>query len=1310
MKRILSITLAMVMVFGMFAGMPFNVKAAPGDAEQYVYSVWLDIVDGTGNGTTTFGWSQIAELNAKIASSYTNDWDIVIVTIKATTSPSSATTIVFPDDAKIIGNSARTYSNLGIEAKQDLIIEDLRINNTAALPDTALFLNPILTSLTSRLKVIGDCQIFTSGSGTKALRATKNVVIEAKNVFDPSAGVSGQEIDEKHPGTLHLKGAHSGIDMYSNERTTLYVHIPVTAESTDASDTTSGGVNLHSDTTTIRGDDSLTVIGARAAIRLECDTLRILNAVYASSSHPDSGALVLDSAYNNVTITGRPEGDTTGAVGVLSLIGDAANGNGVHMYQLTPTTITFQHLANLSITAAGSGSGIKFVGMDNKTVNFELPNATTIQGGATGHGLSLDLSGSGDLFVNNKGAQINFKGGATSGHGISPTNSLVIGGSTSGGATTIDAKGNGTGYGIYLTANNTLNLINQLNLIVEGGTSQPGMTISGNGKVNFAGAQVLTVKNNSAETEVIPCEGGTTPWDITGAGYISTGHDKTNYIVCSIPAAQNTTIKRTTGIPAITVESGELPYGTTTASYSYTLTADNAPTAWAVKTGSLPTGLTLSNSGVISGLPSAAGTYRFVLTATNATGTSAPIEYFIKIYSNPEIAITYTGLDNLTVDQPVTGSIIFTMVGGEYAPLVDINTAEFNVGNLPPGLTLGALVRTSDTVLTIPVTGAPTTYNGSTRSLTVPTIVDKSNAVYSTINIPVSGTVTASAVAKGAGAAVSAAPSWYGEAQIHSITVYELTALGMTGQDVEYAISLQSGLTGAALNGLDWALTRTWNSVRDGATYYDLYANKTYYIYARTRANTNYNTGVAQSAGITTATTKHEVIFVPTGKEPSGGYGSISAKVTGVGHLAVTPDAITPGDMIDEDRNIVFTAVPDYGYRIKQWKDNDEVVNGTNTTYTINRIDEDHYISIEFERITLAVLFNVVGGNGEIHASVDGIAIESGDLVFFGKEVIFGIAPAKGYILKEWKVDGGVISNSKNRYVVDALVDPITVTVEFKPLPGGGSGGGGGAATDPKSTISFDTDGGSAVASQTIISGNMASKPAKPTKEGFTFEGWYADSELTEEYDFFAKVTSNITIYAKWKEVEKPAPKPEWQNPFSDVNKSNWFYGDVEYAVENGMFGGTSDTTFDPNAPMTRAMFVTVLWRIEESPKSGASPFTDVPGNTWYSQAVTWAAEKEIVSGIGSGLFAPDTAITREQMAAILYNYQQVSGKIPSEVMADMGFADWGTVSDYAKEAVNALVMQGLLKGKDGNLFDPKGTATRAEVAAMMHRFLEALK
>lgn len=188
---------------------------------------------------------------------------------------------------------------------------------------------------------------------------------------------------------------------------------------------------------------------------------------------------------------------------------------------------------------------------------------------------------------------------------------------------------------------------------------------------------------------------------------------------------------------------------------------------------------------------------------------------------------------------------------------------------------------------------------------------------------------------------------------------------------------------------------------------------------------------------------------------------------------------------------------------------------------------------------------------------------------------------------------------------------------------------------------------------------------------------------------------------------KKPASKPEVKLPFTDVSTSDWFYDDVAFVYENGLFSGTDSRSFSPNASMTRAMLVTVLYRLEGEPTvTGRSSFTDVRSGAYYEKAVIWAAANGIVTGTGSTSFSPDAKVTREQLAAILYRYAQYR-KLDTDASAKLNsFTDADSVSAYASEALGWAVSEGLINGASGKLM-PKGDATRAQVAAILHRFVK---
>ena len=176
--------------------------------------------------------------------------------------------------------------------------------------------------------------------------------------------------------------------------------------------------------------------------------------------------------------------------------------------------------------------------------------------------------------------------------------------------------------------------------------------------------------------------------------------------------------------------------------------------------------------------------------------------------------------------------------------------------------------------------------------------------------------------------------------------------------------------------------------------------------------------------------------------------------------------------------------------------------------------------------------------------------------------------------------------------------------------------------------------------------------------------------------------------------------------PFSDVSAEDWFYADVLYASENGLMQGVGDGKFAPDATTTRAMIVTVLHRVAGEPEAAkATAFADVSADAWYAAAVAWAAEQGVVLGKDAETFAPDEPITREQFAAILYRYAEKSGMDVSSKADLTKFADADSVSDYARDALTWANAAGLINGVSSTQLDPAGNATRAQAAAILHRF-----
>lgn len=273
-------------------------------------------------------------------------------------------------------------------------------------------------------------------------------------------------------------------------------------------------------------------------------------------------------------------------------------------------------------------------------------------------------------------------------------------------------------------------------------------------------------------------------------------------------------------------------------------------------------------------------------------------------------------------------------------------------------------------------------------------------------------------------------------------------------------------------------------------------------------------------------------------------------------------------------------------------------------------------------------------------------------------------------------------------------------------------------------SITYVTDGGTINGEYptTYTKGTVTVLPTDVTKPGYTFLGWFtAYIGGVQVRQIEATETGDKTFYARWQKTVLPPPPVTPGTPvtparpaapvglpFADVSGSDWFYNDVRYVYEKGIMDGTGADRFSPNAPLTRAMIVTILYRMAGSlAMSGVSDFKDVDSNKWFAKAVAWAAANGIVNGYGDSLFGPNDPVTREQLAAILYRYAVYGGMTAVTLEENLGsFADTAQLSAYAIQAMNWAVGQGLINGSGSNLV-PKAQATRAQVAAIIHRYLE---
>ena len=391
---------------------------------------------------------------------------------------------------------------------------------------------------------------------------------------------------------------------------------------------------------------------------------------------------------------------------------------------------------------------------------------------------------------------------------------------------------------------------------------------------------------------------------------------------------------------------------------------------------------------------------------------------------------------------------------------------------------------------------------------------------------------------------------------------------------------------------------------------------------------------------------------------------------------------------------ITLTAKPDEGYRFKEW----EVISGGVTIkddkFTMPSANVEVKAIFEKDAPPASTEFIVTfDGNGGTPSVVSMTTTNQ-------KLPSLPSASRSG----SYSFDGWYTEKSGGTKITTATVFSANTTVYAHWTY---TGGGGGGYNPPVTyyTLRFETGGGSDIPSvRETYNTYIDLTKYVPTWRGHTFIGWYSERSLTNKVSS-VYLTKDMTVYAGWRVDENPGTGA---NPFTDVSEKDWFYGDVMFVYENGLMLGTSKTLFSPHGTATRGMMATILWRMEGSPApKGKNSFTDVEAEKWYADAITWTAENGIFAGYGKDKFGPDDPITREQLAAIFYRYADYKG-YDLTVKGNLDkFKDADKITDYAKTAMQWAVGSGLMKGKSGNLLDPQGTATRAEIAAMLHRFIE---
>ena len=295
-------------------------------------------------------------------------------------------------------------------------------------------------------------------------------------------------------------------------------------------------------------------------------------------------------------------------------------------------------------------------------------------------------------------------------------------------------------------------------------------------------------------------------------------------------------------------------------------------------------------------------------------------------------------------------------------------------------------------------------------------------------------------------------------------------------------------------------------------------------------------------------------------------------------------------------------------------------------------------------------------------------------------------APSKdGYHLTGWYTEAG----EKFDFEKDTVEKDITLTARWSKNAPGVS----------YASLRFETGGGSALPALSLPYGSAVDLTKYvPSREGFTFTGWYTDRELTKRVTSLT-LTGSAAVYAGW-------------NPFTDAGSGDWYYEDVLYVYNRGLMEGTGEHSFSPDGAVTRGQIVTILWRLAGRPVVNfAMDFTDVTEETWCAEAIRWAAAEGIAQGFDDGSFGQDRVVTREQLAAFLYReVQRQGGGFTGMWYFPLNYPDMEELGAFADEAMHWCVMTGVLQGTADGRLAPKDTADRAQLSAILHRYLTVEK
>ena len=427
---------------------------------------------------------------------------------------------------------------------------------------------------------------------------------------------------------------------------------------------------------------------------------------------------------------------------------------------------------------------------------------------------------------------------------------------------------------------------------------------------------------------------------------------------------------------------------------------------------------------------------------------------------------------------------------------------------------------------------------------------------------------------------------------------------------------------------------------------------------------------------------------------------SISAYVAPAGAGTVTVNGSGTSATVTANSEVALAATANDGYRFTGWMENDRQVS-TDATYTF-KATGDRTLTAKFEKKVTGVTLNTetlelfTGGSATLTATVEPSDAANQSVTWASSAPSVATVDAAGKVtavapgtatITATTVDGGFTA-----------ICTVTVRPDIPPA-------------NPNYRITVEaTQGGTVTADPTAAKAGATVTLTPVPDRGYQVGTVAVTDRFGEAVAVTEQAGGTYTFTMPNGQVTVTVTFEQAPLPFPDVTEGDWFYDAVRCAYENGLMGGVGDNLFAPNSQTTRAQLVTILHRLAGEPEvSGTSGFSDVAAGTWYTDAVAWAAQNGIVNGVSDTEFVPGDDITREQLAAILYRYAACQGYDVSQRADLSGFGDAESISDYAQAALSWAHAQGLVLGFEDGSLRPQGTASRAQIAAVLMRFLAAV-